>query len=84
MVHIKMKKMLIMFMNFELIKCATEDDDVCFPDPKANTGDVSSSSGASQGSSGGVTPSLGGLFAAGFPTLRPIGQRDLAGKTTGQ
>ncbi|KAG7245088.1 hypothetical protein INR49_023654 [Caranx melampygus] len=26
-------------------------------------------------------PSLGGLFAGGFPTLRPIGQRDLAGKT---
>ncbi|XP_047240796.1 leucine-rich repeat extensin-like protein 3 isoform X4 [Girardinichthys multiradiatus] len=27
-------------------------------------------------------PSLGGLFAGGFPTLRPIGHRDLAGKTT--
>ncbi|XP_062292426.1 WAS/WASL-interacting protein family member 3 [Scomber scombrus] len=51
---------------------------------KASTGDVSSSVGASQGSSGGMAPagpSLGGLFAGGFPTLRPIGQRDLAGKT---
>lgn len=65
-----------------MIKCAT-DDDGCFAEPKANTGDVSSSSGASQGSSGGVAPSLGGLFAAGFPTLRPIGQRDVTGKTTG-
>lgn len=26
-------------------------------------------------------PSLGGLFAGGFPTLRPVGQRDLGGKT---
>uniref|UniRef100_A0A3B4WVL1 WAS/WASL-interacting protein family member 3-like n=1 Tax=Seriola lalandi dorsalis TaxID=1841481 RepID=A0A3B4WVL1_SERLL len=52
--------------------------------PKTSTGDVSSSVGASQGSSGGMAPmgpSLGGLFAGGFPTLRPIGQRDLAGKT---
>ncbi|XP_026156637.1 WAS/WASL-interacting protein family member 3 isoform X2 [Mastacembelus armatus] len=52
--------------------------------PKVNTGDVSSSVSASQGSSGGMAPmgpSLGGLFAAGFPTLRPTGQRDLAGKT---
>lgn len=59
---------------------------VCLPEPKANTGDVSTSIGASLGSSGGMAPmgpSLGGLFAAGFPTLRPIGQRDLAGKTTG-
>ncbi|XP_053190598.1 WAS/WASL-interacting protein family member 3 [Scomber japonicus] len=51
---------------------------------KASTGDVSSCVGASQGSSGGMSPmgpSLGGLFAGGFPTLRPIGQRDLAGKT---
>lgn len=58
----------------------------CSSDPKASTGDVSSSVGASQGSSGGmapVGPSLGGLFAGGFPTLRPIGQRDLAGKTPG-
>uniref|UniRef100_A0A8C4GGD7 WH2 domain-containing protein n=1 Tax=Dicentrarchus labrax TaxID=13489 RepID=A0A8C4GGD7_DICLA len=47
---------------------------------------VSSSVGASQGSSAGTAPmgpSLGGLFAGGFPTLRPIGQRDLAGKTPG-
>ncbi|XP_028453530.1 LOW QUALITY PROTEIN: WAS/WASL-interacting protein family member 3 [Perca flavescens] len=53
--------------------------------PKASTGDVSSSVGASQGSSGGMAPmvtSLGGLFAGGFPTLRPTGQRDLAGKTS--
>lgn len=28
-------------------------------------------------------PSLSGLFAGGFPTLRPIGQRDAAGKTPG-
>uniref|UniRef100_A0A8P4FWE5 WH2 domain-containing protein n=1 Tax=Dicentrarchus labrax TaxID=13489 RepID=A0A8P4FWE5_DICLA len=52
--------------------------------PSASTGDVSSSVGASQGSSAGTAPmgpSLGGLFAGGFPTLRPIGQRDLAGKT---
>ncbi|TMS17998.1 WAS/WASL-interacting protein family member 3 [Larimichthys crocea] len=52
--------------------------------PKDTTGDVSGSGGASQGSSGGMAPmgpSLGGLFAGGFPTLRPIGQRDLAGKT---
>ncbi|MEQ2258327.1 hypothetical protein XENORESO_016234 [Xenotaenia resolanae] len=48
---------------------------------KTNTGD----SGASQSSSTGMAPtgpSLGGLFAGGFPTLRPIGHRDLAGKTT--
>ncbi|XP_067360650.1 WAS/WASL-interacting protein family member 3 isoform X2 [Channa argus] len=53
--------------------------------PKANTGDVSSSTGASQGSTGGMAPmgtSLGGLFAGGFPTLRPTGQRDLTVKTT--
>ncbi|KAF1381463.1 hypothetical protein PFLUV_G00154240 [Perca fluviatilis] len=53
--------------------------------PKASPGDVCSSVGASQGSSGGMAPmapSLGGLFAGGFPTLRPTGQRDLAGKTS--
>ncbi|KAM4725529.1 WAS/WASL-interacting protein family member 3 isoform 2-T3 [Anableps anableps] len=47
---------------------------------KTNTGDV----GASQSSSAGLAPtgpSLGGLFAAGFPTLRPIGHRDLPSKT---
>ncbi|XP_023142882.2 WAS/WASL-interacting protein family member 3 isoform X2 [Amphiprion ocellaris] len=52
--------------------------------PKTNTGDVPGNVGASQGSSGGaapVGPSLSGLFAGGFPALRPIGQRDLAGKT---
>ncbi|XP_040908464.1 WAS/WASL-interacting protein family member 3 [Toxotes jaculatrix] len=52
--------------------------------PKTSSGDVSSGVGASQGSSGGMAPmgpSLGGLFAGGFPTLRPIGQRDLVGKT---
>nr|XP_019945985.1 PREDICTED: WAS/WASL-interacting protein family member 3-like [Paralichthys olivaceus] len=52
---------------------------------KTSTGDASSSVGASQGSSGGMTPmapSLGGLFAGGFPTLRSIGQRDVTGKTS--
>uniref|UniRef100_A0A3Q4GJL0 WAS/WASL-interacting protein family member 3-like n=1 Tax=Neolamprologus brichardi TaxID=32507 RepID=A0A3Q4GJL0_NEOBR len=46
--------------------------------------DLSGNAGASQASSGGmapVGPSLSGLFAGGFPTLRPTGQRDLAGKT---
>ncbi|XP_035476512.2 WAS/WASL-interacting protein family member 3 isoform X2 [Scophthalmus maximus] len=50
----------------------------------SSTEDAPSGVGASQGSSGGSTPtgpSLGGLFAGGFPTLRPIGQRDVAGKT---
>uniref|UniRef100_H3BWM0 WAS/WASL interacting protein family member 3 n=1 Tax=Tetraodon nigroviridis TaxID=99883 RepID=H3BWM0_TETNG len=45
-----------------------------------------SSPAASQGSSGGLAPigpSLGGLFAGGFPTLKPIGQRDSAGKSSG-
>uniref|UniRef100_H3C720 WAS/WASL interacting protein family member 3 n=1 Tax=Tetraodon nigroviridis TaxID=99883 RepID=H3C720_TETNG len=44
-----------------------------------------SSPAASQGSSGGLAPigpSLGGLFAGGFPTLKPIGQRDSAGKSS--
>ncbi|XP_034400331.1 WAS/WASL-interacting protein family member 3 [Cyclopterus lumpus] len=53
--------------------------------PEARTGDPSSSVAASLGSSGGMAPmgpSLGGLFAGGFPTLRPIGQRDPAGKTS--
>ncbi|CAB1431270.1 unnamed protein product [Pleuronectes platessa] len=52
---------------------------------KTSSGDASSSVGASQGSSGGMTPmgpSLGGLFAGGFPSLRPIGQRDLLVKTS--
>ncbi|XP_061520989.1 LOW QUALITY PROTEIN: WAS/WASL-interacting protein family member 3-like [Phycodurus eques] len=52
--------------------------------PKATSGDVSNNVGAAQGSFGGtapVGPSLGGLFAGGFPSLRPIGQRDSAGKT---
>ncbi|XP_004547920.1 WAS/WASL-interacting protein family member 3 isoform X1 [Maylandia zebra] len=51
---------------------------------KASTGDLSGNAGTSQASSGGmapVGPSLSGLFAGGFPTLRPTGQRDLAGKT---
>lgn len=29
---------------------------------------------------GGAQPPLGGLFAGGFPVLRPAGQRDLPGK----
>ncbi|RVE66884.1 hypothetical protein OJAV_G00111810 [Oryzias javanicus] len=32
------------------------------------------------GGKGSMGPSLGWLFAAGFPTLRPIAHRDLAGK----
>ncbi|KAK5855261.1 hypothetical protein PBY51_005379 [Eleginops maclovinus] len=44
--------------------------------PKTSPGDVSSSVGSSGGTPTG--PSLGGLFAGGFPTLRPIGQ---TGKT---
>uniref|UniRef100_G3NVE1 WH2 domain-containing protein n=1 Tax=Gasterosteus aculeatus aculeatus TaxID=481459 RepID=G3NVE1_GASAC len=35
-------------------------------------------SGGSSGGPAPMGPSLGGLFAAGFPTLRPTGQRDLA------
>ncbi|XP_077364334.1 WAS/WASL-interacting protein family member 3-like [Festucalex cinctus] len=52
--------------------------------PKVTSGDVPSNVGAAQGTCGGAAPmgpSLGGLFAGGFPTLRPIGQRDSAGKT---
>uniref|UniRef100_A0A3Q2PJZ1 WAS/WASL-interacting protein family member 3-like n=1 Tax=Fundulus heteroclitus TaxID=8078 RepID=A0A3Q2PJZ1_FUNHE len=48
---------------------------------KSNTGDV----GASQSSSAGMAPTapaMSGLFAGGFPTLKPIGHRDLAGKTS--
>uniref|UniRef100_H3DQW9 WAS/WASL interacting protein family member 3 n=1 Tax=Tetraodon nigroviridis TaxID=99883 RepID=H3DQW9_TETNG len=51
--------------------------------PKAICAGRTSSPAASQGSSGGLAPigpSLGGLFAGGFPTLKPIGQRDSAGK----
>ncbi|XP_054914874.1 WAS/WASL-interacting protein family member 3 isoform X3 [Poeciliopsis prolifica] len=47
---------------------------------KTNTGDVGSSQNQSAGI-GPTGPSLGGLFAAGFPTLRPIGHRDLPSKT---
>ncbi|XP_029369567.1 WAS/WASL-interacting protein family member 3 [Echeneis naucrates] len=53
--------------------------------PIANTGDASSSIGAIQGQAGVVAPmgpTLSGLFAGGFPTLRPTGQRDLAGKSS--
>ncbi|XP_029938177.1 WAS/WASL-interacting protein family member 3 isoform X2 [Salarias fasciatus] len=53
--------------------------------PKANSGDTCGNAAASQSSSGGaapVGPPLSGLFAGGFPTLRPIGQRDAAGKTS--
>ncbi|XP_029299594.1 WAS/WASL-interacting protein family member 3 isoform X2 [Cottoperca gobio] len=70
--------------NGARLKKVTQVNDRSSPDvdkPKASPGDVSSSVGASQGSSGGLTPtgpSLGGLFAGGFPTLRPVGQ---AGKT---
>uniref|UniRef100_A0A3B3CGX9 WAS/WASL interacting protein family member 3 n=1 Tax=Oryzias melastigma TaxID=30732 RepID=A0A3B3CGX9_ORYME len=35
------------------------------------------------GGKGSMGPSLGGLFAAGFPTLRPTAHRDLAGKISG-
>ncbi|XP_029023075.1 WAS/WASL-interacting protein family member 3 isoform X2 [Betta splendens] len=52
---------------------------------KASPGDVPTSTGAPLGASAGTVamgPTLSGLFAAGFPTLRPIGQRDLAGKVT--
>ncbi|CAN9503849.1 unnamed protein product [Ophioblennius macclurei] len=53
--------------------------------PKANSEELSGNGGASQSSSGGVAPMgppLSGLFAGGFPTLRPIGQRDTAGKAS--
>ncbi|TNM92712.1 hypothetical protein fugu_018114 [Takifugu bimaculatus] len=52
--------------------------------PKASSADAPSHAAPSQGSSGGATPigpSLGGLFAGGFPALKPIGQREFAGKT---
>ncbi|XP_069554863.1 WAS/WASL-interacting protein family member 3 [Brachyistius frenatus] len=49
--------------------------------PKADAVDVSGNVGVSQGGMPPMGTSLSGLFAGGFPTLRPIGQRDLAGKT---
>uniref|UniRef100_A0A3P9MWE5 WAS/WASL-interacting protein family member 3-like n=1 Tax=Poecilia reticulata TaxID=8081 RepID=A0A3P9MWE5_POERE len=49
-------------------------------DSKTNTGDAGSSQNQSAGI-GPTGPSLGGLFAAGFPTLRPTGHRDLPNKT---
>lgn len=54
-----------------------------FIESKTNTGDVGSSQNQSAGI-GPTGPSLGGLFAAGFPTLRPIGHRDLPSKTKGE
>lgn len=56
------------------------------PERKASCADASSKLAPSQGSSGGaapIGPSLGGLFAGGFPALKPMGQRDFAGKTPG-
>ncbi|XP_057684058.1 WAS/WASL-interacting protein family member 3 isoform X2 [Corythoichthys intestinalis] len=53
-------------------------------EPKVTSGDVANNLGVAHASFEGTAPvgqSLGGLFAGGFPTLRPIGQRDPAGKT---
>ncbi|XP_028317099.1 WAS/WASL-interacting protein family member 3 [Gouania willdenowi] len=50
-----------------------------FDKPKADNGDASGLLNAPRGSSGGMAPMgppLSGLFAAGFPTLRPIGKRE--------
>ncbi|XP_077600036.1 WAS/WASL-interacting protein family member 3 [Stigmatopora nigra] len=52
--------------------------------PKVTSGDVANNLGVAHGPGEGtapVGPPLGGLFSGGFPTLRPIGQRDSAGKT---
>uniref|UniRef100_A0A3Q3EKH6 WAS/WASL-interacting protein family member 3-like n=1 Tax=Labrus bergylta TaxID=56723 RepID=A0A3Q3EKH6_9LABR len=49
--------------------------------PKTSPGDASNSVGASSGGMAPMGPPLGGLFARGFPTLKPIGQRDVSGKT---
>ncbi|KAF7660388.1 hypothetical protein LDENG_00282520 [Lucifuga dentata] len=67
------------------LRKVTQVNDRSAPDihkPKTSTADASNS--GSQSSSGGMAPmapSLGGLFAGGFPTLRPIGHRDTVGKT---
>ncbi|XP_061886355.1 WAS/WASL-interacting protein family member 3-like [Entelurus aequoreus] len=53
--------------------------------PKTASAGVSNNVGASQGPCAGgapPAPSLGGLFAGGFPTLRPIKQRDVVAKTS--
>ncbi|XP_076006109.1 WAS/WASL-interacting protein family member 3 [Genypterus blacodes] len=69
------------------LKKVTQVNDRSAPavdNPKPSAGDVSCGPGGSQSSSGGMAPmapSLGGLFAGGFPTLRPAGQRDAASKT---
>ncbi|CAJ1083852.1 WAS/WASL-interacting protein family member 3 isoform X1 [Xyrichtys novacula] len=48
---------------------------------KTSSGDTSISGGSSTGGAAPMGPPLSGLFAAGFPALRPVGQRDLVGKT---
>nr|XP_015811402.2 WAS/WASL-interacting protein family member 3 [Nothobranchius furzeri] len=48
--------------------------------PKTNTRDSSASSQVTGGMAP-VGPSLGEMFAGGFPTLRPAGHRDKQGKT---
>ncbi|XP_061884752.1 WAS/WASL-interacting protein family member 3-like isoform X2 [Entelurus aequoreus] len=53
--------------------------------PKTASAGVSNNVGASQGPCAGgapPAPSLGGLFVGGFPTLRPIKQRDVVAKTS--
>uniref|UniRef100_A0A8C6T7X4 WAS/WASL interacting protein family member 3 n=1 Tax=Neogobius melanostomus TaxID=47308 RepID=A0A8C6T7X4_9GOBI len=65
------------------LRKVTQVNDRSAPTQKSSPGD---GSGAPQGSTAGAAPmgpSLGGLFAGGFPTLRPIGQRDFTAKNPG-
>ncbi|XP_035930372.2 WAS/WASL-interacting protein family member 3 isoform X3 [Halichoerus grypus] len=66
------------------LRKVTQINDRSAPQIESSKG-INKEGGGSANSRGGSTPpSLGDLFAGGFPVLRPAGQRDVAGGKTGQ
>ncbi|KAF6087162.1 WAS/WASL interacting protein family member 3 [Phyllostomus discolor] len=66
------------------LRKVTQINDRSAPQIESSKGANKEGGGSANSQGGSTPPALGGLFAGGFPVLRPAGQRDAAGGKTGQ
>ncbi|XP_034500249.1 WAS/WASL-interacting protein family member 3 [Ailuropoda melanoleuca] len=66
------------------LRKVTQINDRSAPQIENSKGTNKEGGGSANSRGGSTPPSLGDLFAGGFPVLRPAGQRDVAGGKTGQ
>ncbi|XP_059027442.1 WAS/WASL-interacting protein family member 3 isoform X1 [Mustela lutreola] len=66
------------------LRKVTQINDRSAPQIESSKGTNKEGGGSANSRGGSTPPSLGDLFAGGFPVLRPAGQRDVAGGKIGQ